>query len=420
VNVEHDVSESPLSFDPAVVWSRIESLARHGKHGETGVARAVYTPEWRAAVDEVMGWCESVGLDVRLDAVGNVWGVLKGADSNRKSIVTGSHIDSQLPGGRFDGILGVIGGVFALGALKERYGNPRQTLEVLAFCEEESSRFPNTGFWGSRAITGLTTPEDLTSVISFTGEPIGEVMMSAGFDPALIPTAKRDDIESFVEFHIEQGPLLEAEGLPIGVVSAITGIRHYVVTVDGTSNHAGAFPMDLRRDPMAGAAEMISNVIDRAKTWGRPAVTTVGRIFVEPNFPAIVPERVTFMIDARHPDPAKRLELYAAHEAAIHEIAERRNLGASVVNWMEHAPFICDPALVANFEQAARSVGAPFQTMTSGAVHDTQQMGRIADGVMLFVRSKDGRSHTPAEYTSPEDAALGIGVLTEGLRTLAY
>jgi allantoate deiminase len=287
-------------------------------------------------------------------------------------------------------------------------------------CEEESSRFPTTGFWGSRAITGLIEPEHLTSVISFAGEPIGDVMVQAGFDPARIPEAMRNDIESFVEFHIEQGPLLEAEGVPAGVVSAIAGIRHYTVTVDGTSNHAGAFPMDLRRDPMAGAAEMISNVIDRAKSWGRPAVTTVGRINVEPNFPAIIPERVTFMIDARHSDPAKRLQLYAEHEAAVQEIADRRGLTVSMVNLKGHDPFICDPALVANFEAAARTVGTPFRTMTSGAVHDTQQMGRIAKGVMLFVRSKDGRSHTPAEYTSPEDAALGIGVLTEGLRTLAY
>jgi len=126
------------------------------------------------------------------------------------------------------------------------------------------------------------------------------------------------------------------------------------------------------------------------------------------------------MIDARHPDPAKRLELYAAHEAAIQEIAARRGLTIELSNLMEHHPFVCDAALVANFEQAARTVNVPFRTMTSGAVHDTQQMGRIARGVMLFVRSKDGRSHTPAEYTSPEDAALGIEVLTEGLRTLAY
>ena len=204
------MADKSISFDPAVVWSRIESLARHGKHGETGVARPVYSPEWRAAVDEVVEWCESVGLDARIDEVGNVWGVLPGTDRSLKSIVTGSHIDSQLPGGRFDGILGVIGGVFALGALKERYGSPVQTLEVLAFCEEESSRFPNTGFWGSRAITGLMREDDMTSVVSFAGEPIGEVMAAAGFDPSRFRDAIRDDIESFVELHIEQGPLLEA------------------------------------------------------------------------------------------------------------------------------------------------------------------------------------------------------------------
>ncbi len=414
------MSDSSITFDPSVVWSRVESLARHGKVGETGVARPVYSSEWRAAVDEVAAWCESLGLDVRIDAVGNVWGVLKGTDQNQPSIVTGSHIDSQLPGGRFDGILGIIGGVFALGALRERYGRPRQTLEVVALCEEESSRFPNTGFWGSRAITGLMQESDLASVVSFAGKPIGEVMDAAGFDPSRFGDAVRNDIGAFVEYHIEQGPLLEAEGIPIGVVSAITGIRHYAVSVNGTSNHAGAFPMDLRRDPMAGAAEMISNVIGRAASWGRPAVSTVGRISAEPNYPAIVPERVDFMIDARHPDPELRLALYAEHEAALHAIAERRELGVVVENVMEHRPFICDPALVATFEQAARAVGAPFQTMTSGAVHDTQQMGKIAPGVMLFVRSKDGRSHTPAEYTSPEDAALGISVLAEGLRAIAY
>jgi allantoate deiminase len=414
------MATSPITFDPADVWSRIESLARHGKHGETGVWRTVYSPEWRAAQNEVAAWCESVGLDVRWDAVGNVWGVLKGSDPGKKSIVTGSHIDSQCPGGRFDGVLGVISGVFALAALKARYGTPQQTLEVVSLCEEESSRFPTSHFWGSRAITGRIAPDDLSTVVSYDGEPIGEVMEAAGFDPSLVRDAIRTDLDAFIELHIEQGPLLETAGLPVGVVSAITGIRHYVITVDGVSNHAGAFPMDLRRDPMAGAAEMISNVIGRAEAIGRPAVTTVGRISAEPNFPAIVPERVSFMIDARHPDPAARLQLYADHEAAIKEIAARRGLKVDILDLKGHDPYVCDAGLVETFETAARATGTPFQTMTSGAVHDTQRMGAIARGVMLFVRSKDGRSHTPAEYTSPEDAALGIGVLAEGLRTLAY
>jgi allantoate deiminase len=178
--------------------------------------------------------------------------------------------------------------------------------------------------------------------------------------------------------------------------------------------------MDLRRDPMAAAAEMISNVINRATEWGRPAVTTVGRISADPNYPAIVPESVTFVIDARHPDPEARLKLYAEHEAAVREIAARRGVQVEIVDTKGHAPYVCDPALVANFERAAQTIGAPYMKLASGAAHDTQQMGTIANCVMLFVRSKDGRSHTPAEYTSPEDAAIGIAALTEGLRTLAY
>mgnify|MGYP001228322907 CR=1 FL=1 len=409
----------PSAIRPEAVWERIASLARHGKHGETGVSRPVYSPEWRAAQDEVAAWCESVGLEVRWDAVGNVWGKLPGHEPG-PSIVSGSHIDSQCPGGRFDGVLGVIAAVSAVSTLKERYGTPKRSIEVVSLCEEESSRFPTTGFWGSRAIRGAISDRDLDEVISFAGEPIGEVMAAAGFDPSRYAEAQRSDLAAFVELHIEQGPILEADGLPVGIVSAITGLRHYLVTVDGVSNHAGAFPMDLRKDPMAGAAEMISNVIGRAERIDRPAVTTVGRINAEPNFPAIVPDRVTFMIDARHPDPAARLALYAEHEAAIAAIAERRGLQVNVVNLKEHPPYVCDPDLVANFEAAAMNLEIPFKTMTSGAVHDTQRMATLAPGVMIFVRSKDGRSHTPAEYTSPEDAALGIATLTEGLRTLAY
>lgn len=413
------MSDSPITFDPALIWERIETLAKFGKHGETGVSRPVYSPEWQAAQNEIAAWAERLGLAVRWDAVGNVWAKLEGSEGG-KSIVTGSHIDSQLPGGRFDGVLGVISGATALGALKERFGTPKRTLEVVSLCEEESSRFPTTGFWGSRAITGRIRPGDTETVMSFDGEKIGDVMSSIGLDPSKTDEAIRTDIETFVELHIEQGPLLESEGLPFGVVTAITGLRHSIVNVTGMSNHAGAFPMDLRRDPMAAAAEMISNVINRATEWGRPAVTTVGRIEVEPNYPAIVPERVSFMIDARHPDPAARLRLYAEHEAALTEIAARRNVQVEIINTKGHEPFICDPRLVANFERAAEAVGTPFTKMVSGAVHDTQQMGSIAKGVMLFVRSKDGRSHTPAEYSSPEDIANGVAVLTEGLRTLAY
>lgn len=413
------MAEAPITFNPAAIWERIDAFAQFGKHGETGVARPVYSPAWQAAQAEIIAWAQRLGLDVRTDAVGNVWAKLEGSEGG-KSIVTGSHFDSQLPGGRFDGILGVIAGIAALGALKEHFGTPKRTLEAVALCEEESSRFPTAGFWGSRAITGRIHPGDTETVISFDGEKIGDVMSSIGLDPARTDEAVRNDIEAFIELHIEQGPLLESEGLPLGVVTAITGIRHYQITVTGVSNHAGAFPMDLRKDPMAAAAEMISNVINRATERGRPAVTTVGRIAVDPNFPAIVPERVTFVIDARHPDPEARLQLYADHEAAIREIAARRGVQVEIVDSKGHDPYLCDPGLIAAFERAAQAIGSPYMKLASGAAHDTQQMGSIAKGVMIFVRSKDGRSHTPAEYTSPEDVAIGIAALTEGLRTLAY
>jgi allantoate deiminase len=172
---------------------------------------------------------------------------------------------------------------------------------------------------------------------------------------------------------------------------------------------------------MAGAAEIISGVINTAHRMGRPAVTTVGRIQVDPNYPPIVPEKVTFSVDARHPDPAKREQLYARHEALMHEVAERRGLELSLTIRSQHPPCLCDPNLVSLFEKTARELGMQFTTMTSGAVHDAQQMAKVASRiVMLFVQSKDGRSHTPDEFTSVEHATEGVRLLANGLLRLAY
>ena len=408
-----------IEIDGALIERYVHDLAQHGKFGETGVWRTVYSPEWAAARDEIAGWMRDAGLEVRHDAVGNVWGQVQGADGG-KSIVIGSHFDSQRPGGRFDGVLGIIAGVAAVRALIEQAGRPRRTIEVVALCEEESSRFPTAGFWGSRAVTGGINPGDVDTVVDWDGVTIAQAMRKVGLDPARASEATRGDIDVFVELHIEQGPLLEQQGLPVAVISAITGIRTYIIELTGTANHAGAFPMDLRRDPMAGAAEIITGVINTAHRMGRPAVTTVGRIQAEPGGPAIVPDKVTFFVDARHPDPNKREELYARHEALMSEVAERRGLELKLTIRSQHAPCICDPELVRLFEQAGNELGLRFTTMTSGAVHDTQQMARIARVVMIFVQSKDGRSHTPEEFTSIEHATDGTRLVAAGLHKLAY
>ncbi|MCO5176270.1 MAG: Zn-dependent hydrolase [Thermomicrobiales bacterium] len=411
--------EQSITVDPGMVEHYLTTLAQFGAYGETGVKRLVYSPEWVAAQEQVQQWCREVGLDTRMDGVGNVWGRIDGSEGGA-SVVSGSHIDSQAPGGRFDGALGVVAALSAVRTLVEQFGQPKRPLEVLSFCEEESSRFASTNFWGSRAITGRIMPNDPDNTIAFTGETMAEAMREVGLDPAKIPEAKRSDIDTFIELHIEQGPILEQMGLPVGIVTAITGLRHYVVELTGRSDHAGARPMDTRRDPMPAAAEIITDVITTALRFGRPAVTTIGNMQVEPNLPAAVPDKVTFMIDARHPDPEVRKRLFAKHERTIEEVAARHDIDVSWRVVADHDPCISDPGVVAALEEAAQAQGIAYQLMHSGAGHDTQRMAKKAKVAMIFVPSQGGRSHTPAEFTSIEDMMPGINVLANALYRLAY
>jgi allantoate deiminase len=410
---------SAIDIDGAYVERLIMELGAIGAHSGTGVWRTVYSPEWVEANALLSRWFGEAGLDVRQDAVGNVWGRLEGSEGG-KSIVSGSHVDTQRPGGRYDGALGILSALVAIKALKERFGKPKRTLEAVSLCEEEGSRFPTASFWGSRAITGRIRPGDTETVRDFDGMTIAEAMRGVGLDPERIAEAKRDDIESFVELHIEQGPVLEHAGLSVAVVDAITGIRHTEVRLTGVQNHAGAFPMDLRNDPMAGFAEIASGLIDTAHRMGRPAVTTIGRCIPYPNAGAVIPQSVTFTIDARHPDPDIRRRMYATHDALMREVAARRGLGIETKILLDHEPCLSAPDLVTAIRRAAEAQGIRTLTMASGAGHDSQQMAAIAKIAMIFVRSKDGRSHTPEEFSSIEDIVDGIRVLAAGLHKLAY
>jgi allantoate deiminase len=412
-------SMADFCVSPDEMEAYVVALAAFGAHGETGVWRTVYSREWVAATRQFKEWCAEADLEASEDAVGNIWGKLQGREPGG-SIVTGSHIDSQKPGGRYDGALGALAGLLALKLLHRRFGQPKKTLEVVALCEEESSRFPAANFWGSRAITGRISPTDAHTLLGYDGESMAEAMVEAGYEVTAIPSARRTDIDTFIELHIEQGPILEQLDIPVGIVTSITGIRHIVVTLEGIQNHAGAFPMDLRHDPMACASEIISGVINTAHRMGRPAVTTVGRINVYPNGPGVIPGRVEFTIDARHPDSERRNILYARHEALIAEVATRHDIRVSTLITIDQHPRQCDPELVEVFEAAAHGQGISTVRVHSGAAHDAQQMGAIARPMMLFVRSKDGRSHTPEEYSSPEDIAHAVEVLAAGLHDLAY
>jgi allantoate deiminase len=408
-----------IDVDSGLVERLLIELARHGGCGQTGVWRTVYSPEWVAAQDQVAAWFAEAGLEVRRDAVGSVWGKLAGSDGGAV-IASGSHVDSQTPGGRYDGALGVVAGLVALRTLREQFGPPRRTLEIVSLCEEEASRFHATNFWGSRAIIGAISPEEPDLIRDRDGMSIGEAMRSVGLDPQRIPEAMRDDLDIWIELHIEQGPILEVEGLQVGVVDSITAIRHYVVELRGRSDHAGARPMEGRLDPMAGFAEIVTAVIGVALESGPPAVTTVGRVEVEPNLPSAVPDKLTFTLDSRHPDQHAVNAQHARQEQLMREIAERRGLQISWTTPLDLPACPSDPTVVAVLERAATGQGIPFRRMHSGAGHDTQNIAKIAKTAMVFARSKDGRSHTPEEFTSAEDAAAAIRVLAATLYLLAY
>ena len=407
-----------IDIDAALVERYLKEFARHGAHGQTGVWRTLYSPEWLAAADEYANWCTDAGLEVSRDAVGNVWGRLQGEEGGG-SIVTGSHIDSVTPGGRFDGALGTLGGLIAVKALKEQFGKPKRTLEAVALCEEESSRF-RANFWGSRAVIGAIAPGVPDSIVGFDGVTLAQAMRDCGLDPARCGEAKRDDIAAFIELHIEQGPVLEEADLSVALVTGIAAIRGTLARLKGTANHAGAFPMHLRRDPVVGFAEIVPRLIDAARAVDETAVTTIGRLEVEPNLATAIAGEIAFTVDARHPQTDQCRALCAAQDQIMREIASARDLEIDWQVTSAHEACDSDPALLAALRQGAEQAGIPVLEMVSGAAHDAQQMAKIAPVAMIFVRSKDGRSHTPEEYSSPEDILAGIKVLAEGLYRLAY
>ncbi|PYP58242.1 MAG: Zn-dependent hydrolase [Gemmatimonadetes bacterium] len=398
-----------MGIDPALLERRLDELYVIGAEPDGGAYRPLYGPAWATAVERVERWLKDAGLRTRRDAVGNLWGRAEGTDGG-KSIVTGSHIDTVRHGGRLDGALGIVAGLTAVESLLKAKGKPRRTLEVVAICEEEGSRFA-TNFWGSRAITGTIDSAD---------PEIAAAMRERGLDPARIATAARDDIDTFVELHIEQGAVLESSGTPLAVVSAIVGTAQLEVTVSGQPDHAGTTPMDLRRDALAGAAAMLHAIESIAKSLGKPAVATVGKLAVEPDQINVVPGMVVFTIDLRHSDLGGRRALEERIRSLCTTISQERRLGIAIRTLQEKPPVAMHPDVRALLARAAKECGVQATEMVSGAGHDAQILAARCKVGMLFVPSIGGRSHCPEEATSPKHLELGTRVLTKSLEMLAY
>jgi allantoate deiminase len=395
----------------------VETLGVIGEQPGGGIIRHVYDSAWSAARQQLITWMRDAGLDVREDAVGNVFGRIEG--ESPRTILTGSHFDTVLLGGRYDGALGVLSALAALRSIKRELGRPKKTLEMVALCEEEDSRF-HSNFWGTRAILGLIQHDELEDLRDLDGVTIGEAMRQAGFPPEHYHQAIRDDLDAFVELHIEQGRILFDEHLPLGVVDTITGLYRFRVTLEGRTDHAGTTPMDLRRDALQAALHVSSEMTRIVAEVGRPAVVTNGWWNVQPGAWNIVPGLVEFSVDLRHPHEATKQQLAAEIRRRGEQIAAERGIGISYEVVGDVLPMDMDAGLKADLQAAAEMCEVKWVPMISGAGHDSQVMATKVPTAMLFVPSVDGRSHSAAEFTTPDDAARGANVLVAALQRLAY
>lgn len=377
------------------------------------LTRLYLSPAHRRAADQFIVWAQTAGLDAKIDPAGNVVARYEGRRPGAPALMIGSHIDTVRDAGRYDGNLGALA---ALAVVEELAGNGERlevAVEVVAFGDEEGVRFPKT-MTGSRELAGLVQDGALEQK-DRDGVAMRDALKAFGGDPDRLRTSRARGIAAFVELHIEQGPVLEAEGLPLGIVSAINGATRFDVAVTGMAGHAGAVPMNLRRDAVAAAAEMILAIEARAHAE-QELVATVGRVDVEPGAVNVISGLTRFSIDIRAPLDERRRRAVADIASTLDAIAARRGVGLKLVQTHEAGAYVCDAKIVAGLTAAVEAVGQKPRLLPSGAGHDTMIMGQLCPSGMLFVRCKGGVSHNPLESITPDDCEIALAALTRFVR----
>jgi allantoate deiminase len=377
----------------------------------TRLVRRFLTPEHRRAADLVAAWMREARLEVSEDALGTVRGHYAGAGPKR--LLIGSHIDTVVDAGRYDGIFGVVAGILAVRHIA-RGGKPLPfSIDVLAFGDEEGSRFPAT-LASSAAVAGIFDPARLGQA-GIDGVSFADAVRAYGKNPEEVTASayKRGDVAAYVETHIEQGPVLEAGHQPLGVVTAIAGQTYLTIEFAGEAGHAGTVPMRLRRDALAGASEMVLFAERVAREYRGEVVATVGRMTMTPNAANVIPGNVTFTLDLRTTSDETRREVAERFRAEARAVAERRELGLAITQTRDTPTTPCDPRLQDGFSAAAAALGYKAPRLPSGAGHDGQAMSKLCPVGMLFVRCRGGVSHNPAEYASPPDMGVAVAALIE-------
>ncbi|WP_158602441.1 Zn-dependent hydrolase [Cohnella endophytica] len=399
------------------LWEELLQLGRIGLSPSGGINRPSLGVHDLIAREYIRERMQTAGLSVRLDPAGNLVGRLEGTDPDAPVVMAGSHIDTVLEAGRFDGPLGVLGGIEALRTVKEKGLRHRCSLEVVCFTDEEGVRF-GVGYIGSRAMAGDWNAEWLNAR-DRDGISLGEAMRQAGIRPEEVALSKRGagSVKVYLELHIEQGRVLEDVGAVCGIASAINGYRWVRASFAGQADHAGTTPMALRRDAMAAAAEAMLQIERSAVRHGGTA--TVGTLKLEPGAVNVIPGEVSFTIDYRHPDALALKRFGEEIESELGVIALRRNIGLRLEEMDGEAPVACDERISMLFAESANELGIASIGMVCGAGHDAVAMRRLTDIGLILVRSRGGISHHPDEWSSPEDCAGGANVLLRTMIKLA-
>lgn len=379
--------------------------------------RAYLTPAHAASLERLKGWMAEAGMSVRLDGAANLIGRYEGLDPAAAPLLIGSHIDTVRDAGRYDGALGVMLGVECVAALNAAGQRAPFPIEVIAFGDEEGSRFP-ASMLCSRAAAGALREADLDVSDSGGVTLLAALDVFPGVPKAAALTAAYPRALAFLEAHIEQGPVLEAEGLALGVVSGIAAQLRFQVIVEGKAGHAGTTAMHLRQDALAGAAEAVCAVERIAREAGGDVVATVGRLSVAPGAVNVVPGRVEFSIDVRSGDEPSRDAAADDIVKTVEAIGRRRGLRIRVEQIQDLAAAPCDPGLTALLQQALADAGHPPRTLVSGAGHDAMVMSALCPTAMLFIRCEGGVSHNRAEAVTAEDADAALRAMLKFIEKL--
>lgn len=399
------------------VDNMIEWLAGYNDHGP-GMNRKLYSKSWVEAQHALKERFEALGMQVEFDRVGNLFATLEGTENPDAIIAAGSHVDTVGNGGKFDGALGIIAAYLSVKKLVETHGQPKKSLRIISMAEEEGSRFPYA-FWGSKNIFGEADIKDVEGTTDGDGIKFEDAMREAGFE---FPDGevKFNEMDAWLELHIEQGNFLELEGQQVGVVDAIAGQKRYTVTLKGEANHAGTTLMRYRRDTVEALSHIVTSSLDKAKAIGDPLVLTFGRVDVTPNVVNVVPGEVAFSIDCRHTDQEALDSFTDELETDMKEIASSMNIEIDIDQWMDEPPVPMDEDICQLLVEVCEDNDLNYRQMHSGAGHDTQIFAPHVPSAMFFVPSVNGISHNPDEYTATEDIIPGVQALAEALRRLAY